>query len=79
MKNEQATRHLNNFLSSYTLPESSQLLNQISDHVTKGIHYAALDKSHKEELLDFLEGLDELLPAVYELHEKRSKPESGER
>lgn len=72
MKKEQAVRHLNNFLSSYTLPESSKLLNQISDH-------AALDKSHKEELLDFLEGLDELLPAVYELHENRSKPESGER
>lgn len=49
MKKEQVTRHLKNFLSSYTLPESSKLLNQISDHVTEGIHYAALDKNHKEE------------------------------
>lgn len=79
MEKEQVTRHLRNFLSSYTLHESSQLLNQVSDHVTEGIHYVALDKSHKEELLDFLEGLEELLPAVYELHEKRSKPESEER
>lgn len=70
MKNEQATLHLNNFLYSYTLPECSQLLNKIFDHVTEGIHYAALDKSHKEELLDFLEGLEELLPAVYQLHSK---------
>jgi len=71
MKNEQVTCHLKNFLSSYTLHESSQLLNQIYDHVTEGIHYAALDKRHKEELLDFLEGLEELLPAVYQLHDKR--------
>lgn len=70
MEKELATRHLNNFLSSYTLPESSKLLNQIFNHLTKGIHYAALDNSHKEELLDFLEGLEELLPAVYKLHSK---------
>ena len=79
MIKEEATRHLNNFLSSYTLPESTELLNQVFDHVTEGIHSAALNDSIKEQMLDFFESLEELLPAVYELHEKRAKPESGEK
>lgn len=73
MIKEQASRNLNNFLSSYTLQESTELLNQIFDHVTEGIHYAAQNDSSKEQMLDFLESLEELLPALYELYEKRAK------
>lgn len=76
---EKAMRHLNNFLCSYTLPESTKMLNLVFDHVTEDIHYAASNNSGKEQMLDFLEALEEMLPAVYELHEKRAKSESGER
>lgn len=67
---EEASRHLNNFLSSYTLPESTELLNQVFDHVTEGIHYAALNNSSKVQMLDFWESLEELLPELYKLHGK---------
>ena len=67
MINEQALRNLNNFLFSHTLPESTELLNQVIDHISEGIHYVALNDDNKEQMLDFLESLEELLPAVYEL------------
>lgn len=69
----QATRNLNNFLSSYTLQESNELLNQVIDHVSEGVHYAALNDNGKKQILDFLESFEELLPAVYEIHEKRTE------
>jgi len=68
---EEASCHLNNFLSSYTLPERAELLNQVFDHVTEGIHSVALNDSNKEEMLDFLEALEELLPVIFELHAKQ--------
>ena len=68
MITEQATRNLGNFLSSYTLTESTELLNQVFDHVTEGLHYATQSNRNKEQMLDFLESLEELLPAVYKLH-----------
>lgn len=68
MIKEKSPRNLDNFLSTYTLPESTELLNQVFDYVTHGIHYAALNDSSKEQMLDFLEALEELFPAVYECH-----------
>lgn len=65
---EQNLRNLNNFLTSYTIQESTQLLNQAFDQVTEGINYANLNDSSKEQMLDFLESLEELLPAVYEIY-----------
>lgn len=65
MTKEESSRHLNNLLSSYPLPECTELLNQVFDHVTEGIHYAALNESNKERMLDFLESLEELLPSLY--------------
>ncbi len=61
---ERSWQDLNNFKASYTLTESFQMLNLVFDHVTEGIHYAALSKTEKEHMLDFLEALEELLPAV---------------
>lgn len=67
MIKDQATRNLNNFLSSYTLQESTELLNQVYGQVTEAIN-APQRNLRKENILDFLEALEELLPAVYELH-----------
>ncbi|MHB1179681.1 MAG: hypothetical protein ACYCZO_15290 [Daejeonella sp.] len=61
---ERSRQNLNNFKASYTLSESSQMLNLVFDHVTEGIHYAALSRAEKERMLDFLESLEELLLAV---------------
>lgn len=69
MIKEEATRHLNNFLSSYTLQESTEMLNQVYNHI-EDIHYITNDNSKKEQVLGFLEALEELLPTVYELHKK---------
>lgn len=73
MIKEKATRNLSNYLSSYTLQESTELLDQVFDHVTEGVQYAALNGNSKKQMLDFLESIEELLPAVYEIHEKRTK------
>lgn len=72
MIKEQATRNLNNFLSSYTLQESTELLNQVFDHVSEGVHYAVLKDNSKEQILDFLEALEELTSAVNELYTKET-------
>lgn len=69
MIKEEATRHLNNFLSSYTLHEGTAMLSQVYNHIG-GIHFSADDNSKKEQVLDFLEALEELLPTIYELHKK---------
>ncbi|HQS05854.1 MAG: hypothetical protein B7X86_13940 [Sphingobacteriales bacterium 17-39-43] len=68
MIKEETTRCLNNFLSSYTLQESTEMLSQVYNHI-EGVHFSAINNSKKEQVLDFLEALEELLPAVYELHE----------
>ena len=69
MIKEEATRHLNNFLSSYTLHESTEMLSQAYNHI-EDIQYSTNDNSKKEQVLDFLEALEELLPTIYELHKK---------
>ncbi len=68
MINEQATNNLKNLIFSYTLQESTELLNQIFDHITERIRDAPLNDNSKEQMLDFLEALEELVPAVYEFH-----------
>ncbi len=73
MIKEQATRNLNNFLSSYTLQESSELLNQVYDQVTKGLPCVDRDDNgENRQILDFLESLEELVPTIYTLHSQRS-------
>ena len=64
MIEEQATRNLNNFLSSYTLPESTELLNQAYDQVTETISVAKMN-GRKEDMLDFLEALEEFFRKEY--------------
>ena len=69
MTKEQATCNLNNFLSSYTLRESTDLLNHVFNQVYTSIN---ADEKHgkTEEMLDFLEALEELIPGVYTLNSK---------
>ncbi|MGV3686177.1 MAG: hypothetical protein ACO1NS_11155 [Daejeonella sp.] len=67
---QQIPVNLSNFLHSYTLPESSEMLNEVFDQVTESIKFAAMSENQQEEVLDFLEALEELLPAVYELQQR---------
>ncbi|WP_276345641.1 hypothetical protein [Daejeonella sp. JGW-45] len=67
---QQIPVNLRNFLHSYTLPESSEMLNEVFDQVTESIKFAAMSENQQEEVLDFLEALEELLPAVYELQQR---------
>ena len=43
-------------------------LNNLYDQATQEPHFDLLNESAKEALLNFLETLEELLPALYELH-----------
>lgn len=70
MIKEETTRHLNNFLSSYTLQESTEILSHMYKQI-EDIQYSTNDNSKKEQLLDFLEALEELLPTIYDLHKSQ--------
>lgn len=59
-----SVHNFNNFIYSYSLNQCKENLNKLFDHVTTG----SGDEVEKVELLDFLESLEELLPALYELH-----------
>lgn len=60
-----SVRDVNNFLFSYTLDQSIENLNRLFDHATVGPKFKILNETEKESLLDFLESLEELLPALY--------------
>ncbi len=64
MTTDQAELSLNNFLSSYTLQESTELLNQVFDQVNNSVNADQVD-GKAEGMLDFLEALEELIPCIY--------------
>lgn len=68
----ESVRDINNFLFSYTLDQSIENLNRIFDHATAESSFQILNESEKERILDFLESLEELLPAIYTLTERKS-------
>ncbi|SKB40493.1 hypothetical protein [Daejeonella lutea] len=64
MTTDQAELNLNNFLSSYNIQESTELLNQVFDQVNNSINADQVD-GKAEGMLDFLEALEELIPCIY--------------
>lgn len=71
---EFAIRRLRNFCVSYSLNKSDELLSNVQGTVIEG-NYAYLSELSKEQLLDYLEALEEVLPALYELQEHFNRPE----
>lgn len=68
MIKEKSNREINNFLFFYTKDQCMSNLNNLYDQATQGPHFDLLNESAKEALLNFLESLEELLPALYEHH-----------
>ena len=61
-----AIRRLRNFCTSYNLKKSEDLLADIESSLISG-NYASLNDINKDDLRDYLEALEEVLPALYEL------------
>jgi len=76
---EFALRRLRNFCTSYSLSKSDELLSHVQGTVIEG-NYGSLSELSKGHLLDYMEALEEVLPALYELQEhlKMSDPERSE-
>lgn len=62
-------RKLGDFCATYTFIESDELLCR-SVATLIGRNYDKLSNFSKERLLNFFEALEEVLPALYEIHEK---------
>lgn len=70
---EYAIRRLRNFCTSYSLEKNDELLSNVFNTIIKG-NYAHLNDLSKEHILDYLEALEEALPALYELQEPLDVP-----
>jgi len=68
----ECVRDINNFLFSYAENQCLDNLNKLFDYVTAESSFKTLNESEKERILDFLESLEELLPAIYTLTERKS-------
>lgn len=72
-----ALQGLRKFCTSYTLKKSDELLSRSLVTLIGG-NYAALNNLSKENLLNYFEALEEILPVLYELQENLSQPEIQE-
>lgn len=70
---ETAIRSLRNFCTSYTFRKSDELLCRSLTALIGG-NYTGLSNFTKEQLMDYFEALEEVLPALYELQEHLNKP-----
>lgn len=71
---ESVLRGLRKFCTSYTLKKSDELLSRSLVTLIGG-NYTALSNLSKENLLNYFEALEEILPVLYELQEHLNQTE----
>lgn len=72
-----AHRRLRNFCSTYNLTQADEMLCRVFT-VLLGGNYSKQSNGSRQKLLDYFEALEEVLPAIFELHDTLQKTENQE-